>query len=216
MKRIIVCLTTLWLLTLLSCDSTGVQDTIKSDQQTLAKKMAFPFNTPKVADQASITQLRSYTKELILKRQKNLREDLHDITYYYESPRGFANLNKTLGQQHFVGQWLKFEKDYTYKYGIGNEEIGGGIYHHAGSDSKLFMLDNDIQLEPKLWDLKSNSEFFNFLGRPIIVIEDDNGHGQVLMSNFSNDAFLGRQKILVESKNGMQIMMTLLEKKPTP
>jgi len=77
------------------------------------------------------------------------------------------------------------------------------------------MLDDDEQIEPKMWSLLSNSDFFNFLGHPIILIEDSQGNGQVLMNNFANDGFLDQQHILAQANNGMQIMMTKVEGRPT-
>ena len=203
------------LMLLVSCDKAPIGVETSSDPKTLTIKRSFPFNEPKITDQKVISQLRSYALDLITKRQENMKEDLFDLTYYYVSPRGFSNLNKVTGQQAYTGYWAKFDKDYTYQYGIRDQVIGDGVYHYAGSDTKLFMLDNDRQIEPKMWNIKSNSEFFNFLGRPIIVVEDASGHGQLLMSNFSNDGFLNTQKIIVQSGNGTQIMMLLLEQKPS-
>jgi len=82
------------------------------------------------------------------------------------------------------------------------------------SDESLFMLDNDVQLEPKMWTILSDSEAINMMGRPVIIIEDQDGKGQVLMSNFANDNFLNKQYILGQVHNGMQINMLLLEQKP--
>lgn len=197
-----------------ACESKPSSNEVSSDVETLKVKKSFPFNEPKVTDQQTIGQLRSYVRDLIIKRQENMREDLFDLTYYYFSPRGFSNLNKVTGQQAYAGFWAKFKGDYTYEYGIHDQIIGSGIYHYAGSDTKMFMLDNDVQLEPKMWNLKANSEFFNFIGRPIMVLEDNTGHGQILMSNYSNDKFLQNKKVLVEGKNGTQIMMALMEQRP--
>jgi len=196
-----------------SCDTDKGKPT--TDPALFAQKLTFPFNTPKVKGQAAITMLRDHVRDLILLRQRNQEGDLFDLTYYYITPRGFSNLDRRVGPDAFAGFWAKFKKDYTYEYGIRQEKIGSGIYHYGGSDDKLFMLDDDEQIEPKMWSLLSNSDFFNFLGHPIILIEDSQGNGQVLMNNFANDGFLDQQHILAQANNGMQIMMTKVEGRPT-
>lgn len=187
---------------------------VRSDPVLLAKKHSFPFNTPKEDDVNVIKALRGHARDLLKLRQNNLKSDLFDLTYYYIVPRGFSNENRTIGQKAFVGYWTKFENNFEYNYGIGEEVIGGGSYHYNDADELLLMLDHDSQIEPKLWSLLSNSEFFNFLGHPILVMEEADGKGHILLKNFASEKYIDAPNIIAQSNNGMQIMMTKVEERP--
>jgi len=143
-----------------------------------------------------------------------MSDDLFDLTYYYITPYGFANDNKRMGPKNFAGMWIKFDKNFNYTYGRFEETMGSGIFHYAETDEYLFMLDNDGQVEPKLFKLLSNSEFFNFVGQPVMLIDDGTGE-KMLLNNFANDQFLETITILHEIHNGSQIMMQMGEEQPT-
>ena len=197
----------------LSCDHATTPKNTISESVKLMEKSSYPFNTPKVSDQQSIVQLRKHMEELIALRQKNGQRDLFDLTYYYLIPYGFANEDSIRPIEASEGYWIKFKEDFTYQYGSFEEVEGSGMYHYTESDFKLLMLDDDEQIEPKFWEVRSNSDYFNFIGQPIIVIMDNKEQERILMSNFSNDGYLATQKIMVEAQNGMQILM---KKQETP
>ena len=108
---------------------------------------------------------------------------------------------------------MKFEGDFTYRYGLYDKIIGGGIYHYGDGDGFLMLLDDDEKVEPRLFSIQSNSEFFNFIGRPIMFIDDGTGVN-LLLDNWSNDAFLETVQIKHKVENGMQIMMKMLDNQP--
>lgn len=197
----------------LSCDKEQGQ-VQPTDPALYAQKIKFPFNTPK-AKEGSLEKIREHVEKIIKARQRNMKEELFDLTYYYIVPQYFSNVNVMNTGEEFVRHWIKFENDYTYRYGIGPDEIGSGIYHYAPSTKRLMMLDNDPQVEPKMWSLLSNSEFMNFLGHPLLVIRDQMNQEYLLMDNFANDALIEQAgKMIAEAHNGMQIKMILLESAP--
>ena len=196
-----------------SCDQ-GTSANRPTDPALYAQKIKFPFNTPK-AKEGSIEKLRLHVEKIIKARQANMKEELFDLTYYYINPQYFSNLNVMNTGEEFVRHWIKFENNYTYRYGIGPDVIGSGIYHYAPSSKRLMMLDDDVQVEPKMWSLLTNSEFMNFLGHPLLVVRDQTGNEFMMMENFANDRLLEQAGTMVaEAHNGMQIKMILLENAP--
>lgn len=219
-----------FLLTILlySCGgSTDVKTPAKSEpgkitsqvpQQTIAgvtydDKILFPFNLPKAKKSDDLQDIRSRYKDIINLRRDNLKTDLFDLTYNFVGPHGFANLKRRVGRKAFEGQWMKFESNFTYRYGLYDKVIGGGIYHYGDGDGFLMLLDDDEKVEPRLFSIQSNSEFFNFIGRPIMFIDDGTGVN-LLLDNWSNDAFLETVQIKHKVENGMQIMMKMLDNQP--
>lgn len=180
---------------------------------TYEQKINFPFNLPKANEGDDLKTIRSKFEEVINLRRENLQTDLFDLTYNFVAPYGFANLRRRVGPDSFRGQWAKFEKDFTYSYGVYTETVGGGIYHYSDQDGFLMLLDDDEQVEPRLFSIQSNSEFFNFIGRPIMFIDDGTGVN-LLLANWSNDSFLETVKIKHRIENGMQIMMKMVDEKP--
>ena len=197
-----------------SCTNETSSIETKVGPQELSKKLNYPFNTPKVQDEQAIVLLRSYVKELINAKQRNIKSDLFELTYYFMLPYGFANDNNISAVESNKRLWLKFADDFTYEYGSFNEVMGNGVYNFLETDSDLFMLDNDSQIEPKFWSVKSNSDHFSFIGKPIIVVKGEEGGGQVLLKNLANDDFLNAQNIMVSGPNGMQLLMNKSETIP--
>jgi len=198
---------------LYSCGSSESSPKVATDAGSYDDKIMFPFNLPKAKEGDDMKVIRSKMKDIIEERQQKVKGDLFDITYYYISPHGFANLRKRTGPQAFVGQWMKFETDYTYTYGVYDKVIGSGIYHYTDQDFFLMLLDDDSHIEPRLFSLQSNSEFFNFIGRPIMFADDGTGEN-LLLGNWANDAFLASIKVNIKVENGMQIMMKMMDEKP--
>jgi len=181
---------------------------------TYEEKIQFPFNLPKAKKGDDVAGIRSRFKKVVDLRRNNLTSDLFDLTYNFITPHGFANLRKRKGAASFRGQWVKFEKDFTFRYGMYDKLIGGGLYHYSDQDGFLMLLDDDEKVEPRLFSIQYNSEFYNFIGRPIMFIDDGNGEN-LLLANWSSDGFLEKVKINHRVENGMQIMMKLIDEKPT-
>lgn len=192
-----------------SCDSTSF------DADALKEKQSFPFNTPKAKEDVSLPHLRQTINKLIIDRQATIKEDLFDLTYYYITPQYFSNMSKIDASINYNGFWIKFDNNYTFKYGKYEKVIGSGIYHYSTTSQLLIMLDDDEKIEPKMFTVKSNSEFINMMGRPIIIIRNLEGIEFVILQQFSSDNYIGRAGTKVaEAHNGMQIKMILLEEQP--
>jgi len=196
----------------LSCGAPEVQRSIVTGG-TYEEKVAFPFNDPRAEEGDDLDKIRSTMQDVIDLRKNNMKSDLFEITYYYIAPYGFANKGKRIGPDAFEGMWLKFGEDFSYKYGVYDKEVGSGIYHYSSQDFFLMLIDDDKEIEPRLFSVQSNSEFFNFIGRPIMIVEDSSGEN-LLLANWANDAFLQTVRVNNELPNGMQIMMTMLEEQP--
>lgn len=203
------------LLLLISFGWTGCEEKVEvvSTPEEYKKKLVFPFNTPKIRDGVDLQDVRSRVKNVIKARQKAINDDLFDLTYYYITPFGFDNNRKRAGPENFVGLWLKFEKDFTYTYGRYEELIGSGIFHFTDKEELLLMLDDDPKVEPKFFSALSNSEFYNFIGRPINFIDDGKGV-RMMFSDFANDGFIESVKMVAQLHNGMQIMLKMTETQP--
>lgn len=182
-------------------------------QGTYDEKLAFPFNDPRAREGDDVARIKSKFLSLIDLRRNKMPTKLFDMTYYYIGPYGFANRGRRIGPSAFEGQWLKFADDFTYEYGVYDEVKGSGVYHYSDTDFFLMMYDSDPKIEPRLFSIQSNSEFFNFIGRPIIVVDDGSGE-HILLDKWSNDRFLNQVRIVHNLSNGMQIMMKMLDEKP--
>ncbi len=195
-----------------ACDQQG--STPATSPELYAKKLSFPFNTPK-AKAGSLDKLREAVSNLITVRQKSMKEEVFDLTYYYITPQYISNNNVIDASGEFAKHWVKFENDYTFAYGIGPEPIGTGVYHYAPSQQRLIMLDDDALVEPKMWSILANSEFMNFLGHPLLLIRDRQDNEFLLMNNFANDQYINNiGQMVAEAHNGMQIKMLLSENAP--
>ena len=198
----------LFIILLASCQQKNLK---KNDE-----KLKFPFNVEKLTEGHPLDQLRSVVKNVIQKRQASVTTDLFDMTYYHIQPEYFSNLSNIDATLDFDGFWLKFENDYSYAYGIYDKLIGNGTYHYSSSEQLLIMLDSDIAIEPKIFTVLSNSEFMNFMGRPLIAFYNQQGEPSILLNNWNNDTFIsGLGRKIAEAFNGIQIKMILLESRPS-
>ena len=210
--KISVTLSFLSLLLLIS--SCNINEDKVDGNSTLQERQDFPFNKSTLGDATQLSSLRSKVSILIAKRQKSIQEDLSDLTYYYAMPHGTNRTGRPVAPQEFLGMWIKFENNYTFSYGKEKKLYGNGVYHYSPTDRILIMLDDNDQIEPKMWEFLFNSESFNFVGRPLIVIKDKKEQEFVLTSNFWNDAYLNNVETLLQVPNNSQILMNLSENKP--
>ena len=202
----------LFALLLFACTEKAVQ---RSSPELFAKKLAMPFNLSKADPSVSLKFVRDEVRKTILERQKTIVENKMDLTYYYLAPQFLSNLGKVDPSIKYEGYWLKFEENNTFKYGIYDDIIGSGIYHYNPVSELLIMLDDDEQVEPKMWSFKYNSEFANLLGHPFII-KQANGVPYVIMKNWADTPYLDTLgKSLAEVHNGMQLKMILYEQQPS-
>ena len=196
---------------LFSCEEKELE--ITSSPEELRQKLSFHFNVLKARDGDDIKYLRKFIKKTIRERQKSMPNQLWDLPSFFLTPFGVAVNGGRAKPKNAEGMWLKFEKDYTYAYGRYDKVVGSGIYHYSDSDEFLVMLDMDSQVEPKLFKLLSNSEMFNFVGQPIMLIDDGKGE-RMLWKNFAQDGFLETVKINHQLHNGAQIVMRMQPSRP--
>ncbi len=196
---------------LFSCGEKEVE--ITSSPEELRQKLSFHINELKARDGDDIKYLRKFVKKTIRERQKSLPNQLWDLPSFFLTPFGVAVNGGRAKPKDAEGMWMKFESDYTYTYGRYDKIVGSGIYHFADSDEFLLMLDHDSQIEPKLFKLLSNSEMFNFVGQPIMLIDDGTGE-RMLWKNFAQDGFLETVKINHQLHNGAQIVMKMNPTRP--
>lgn len=62
------------------------------------------------------------------------------------------------------GQWLKFEDDHTYTYGLANTVNGSGEYHYSLDSEKLIMVDDKDDMMPEEWEIKAQDEVMIMVG----------------------------------------------------
>lgn len=197
------------MLLLVSCE----EKEVTSSPEELRQKLSFHINVQKAREGDDIKYLRKFIKKTIKGRQKSLPGQLWDLPTFHLTPYGVAVNGGRAKPKDAEGMWYKFNKDYTYAYGRYDNVVGSGIYHYADSDEFLVMLDNDGQIEPKLFKLLSNSEMFNFVGQPIMLIDDGKGE-RMLWKNFAQDGFLETVKINHQLHNGSQIVMKMEATRP--
>lgn len=144
-----------------------------------------PLNIHKGGNYASLEQIRVQALNIINHRVKTEPEPLAMLTYAYWTPEFVYNGKSISNSGEYVGYWIKFDDDFTYKYGQDSKLLGKGRYHFRLDDKNLHMLDNDVESEPKVW-----------------------------MVNHAADvlALVGTHEYQVN--NGMQIKMVALEKNP--
>lgn len=203
-------------LSLIMCASCGETGPKTAVAQEPSEKLVFPHNIEKLKFRPHLEEIRSVMKNLINLRAKGMKEDMRTLTYYHIQAQYVSNLNKIDASIKYDGQWLKFDDDYTFKYGIYDRVIGSGIFHYSESTERLMMLDDDPQIEPKMWTIKSNSDYINMMGLPLLLVEDLQKKRNLIMDNFTNDKAINRMgKKVITAHNGMQMKMLLLVGQPT-
>ena len=168
---------------LFSCDNTGKKS------NPLTEDEINPVNIQKggkFSEFSSVQDIRNQARTLLNYRIENGGPPLSMITYAWWYPEVCYNEQKFSKELAYVGHWLKFEEDFSYTYGIYDRTTGGGRYHYRLDDSQLIMLDNDPEMEPKVWDAKNNGEIMPFVGTHTFDVN-----------------------------NGMQIKMIPLDERPT-
>lgn len=109
---------------------------------------------------------RAYAKQLIKTRAEK-EEAMSLLTsdhWAYEFVHDGYEMSKSGA---YDGQWLKYEDDHTYEYGLRNEVQGSGTYHYSVTSGVMIMLDNDENKLPEEWNVKSRDEVMILEGATI-------------------------------------------------
>ena len=124
----------------------------------------FPLNIQKGGTYRSLDQIRVRALGVIEDRIKKNPKALSMLTYGWWNPEFVYNDQEISGQDTYAGYWLKFEDDFTYQYGYYEQLMGSGKYYFRLDDKSLYMLDSDINSEPKVWTANHNGELMALVG----------------------------------------------------
>lgn len=126
--------------------------------------LIIPMNYYKGGDYTSVQDIRTTLRTMLEHRIKTEPEALSMVTFGYWEPEGVYNLGKMSMQDEYKGYWLDFKEDFTYEYGYYERVDGSGRYHLKLNNMSLLMLDDNPNMEPKVWSLRSNGESIVFVG----------------------------------------------------
>ena len=93
-----------------------------------------------------------------------------------DNPEPYAIVEADLWEYEFVfdgqmskpgeyeGVWIDFKPDFTYEYGRNSEVLGSGRYHYHFDRGELLMVDNQSDLKPREWSVKSAGDAMVLIG----------------------------------------------------
>lgn len=145
------------------CKNSGSQesDQISSPDPNLK---VFPMNIQKGGTFRSLDQIRVQALSIITHRTKEEPDALSMLTYLYWTPEFVYNSGTISKENEYAGHWIKFEDDFTYSYGFGPQTFGKGKYHFRLADKKLYMLDDNVEYEPKVWEVNHSADVIALTG----------------------------------------------------
>ena len=124
----------------------------------------FPMSIQKGGTYRSLDQIRVQALSIIQHRIKEEPESLSMLTYVFWTPEFVYNQQNISKTDEYSGYWIKYEDDFTYSYGLGGKTYGKGRYHFRLDDKKLYMLDDNVELEPKVWQINHNADVIALVG----------------------------------------------------
>jgi len=135
----------------------------KTGFKTVDGDKVFPISIQKGGSFRSLEQIRVQALTIINDREEP--EAFSIITAGYWHPEAVVNGRDIRGQGYYEGYWIKFEDDFSYRYGVYGDLLGSGKYHFRLEEESLIMLDNDFEQEPKVWSAKANGRAIALAGR---------------------------------------------------
>ena len=150
-------------LILLSCNPSNSSS--GSDNIPTSEDKIFPLTIQKGGNTMPLEQIRAQARTLIDHRIQTGTEALSMLTSGFWWPEYVFNKGSISAQGHYDGYWLDFKEDFSYEYGKYSTRYGGGKYHYSLDNSYLIMLDNDVALEPKVWQANYNGQAIALVGR---------------------------------------------------
>jgi len=112
--------------------------------------LRFPLNIQNNSKAKSLEQTRVQALSVITHRQKTQPNALSILTNPHWIPEFVFNSTMSAANE-YAGYWIRFDDDHSYTYGYYDEDLGGGQYHYDMELTELHMLDNNIELQPKVW-----------------------------------------------------------------
>lgn len=151
-------------------------------EQTVENSDNIEIGTPKVRTVDDVkpekkNKLRSNAMDEINFRKQEVSsapvKEITDQIWTYE----FIYDGQTMKTpQAAKGEWIDFNEDLTYHYGVNSERKGSGIYHYTLDSGELFMLETSNNSPPQKWLAKVSGNVLILAGRP--SMEYGNTYGQ--------------------------------------
>ena len=148
-----------------ACNGKKIATPPDSTTSNIVKGPEMPVNTKKTAQYKSLEGARRECESLIQHRKGTHPNPMAMVTQTFWTWAGFFNGKEMVHPDRLLGQWLKFEDNFTYSYGYYDDVNGTGIYHYRIDDDALLMLDDNEELQPKEWQLRSNGTAIVLEGR---------------------------------------------------
>ena len=150
---------------LISCGGASNKVSSNPNATSVVPGPEMPINIEKTAEYPSLESVRREAESLIQHRKGTHPNPMAMITQTYWTWAGFFNGQEMVHPDRLLGQWLKFEDNFTYSYGYYDDTNGTGIYHYRIDDDALIMLDDNEEIQPKEWQLRSNGTAIVLEGR---------------------------------------------------
>jgi len=166
MKSIMIVFICVSAMMITACKGDGASGsgTSTSSGKVVKTDKVFPISIQKGGTYKSLEQIRVHAMTIISDRAKKEPEALSIITAAYWHPEAVVNGREIHGTGYYEGYWIKFEDDFTYRYGVYADLLGSGQYHFRLEDETLYMLDADVEQEPKVWSAKANGQAISLAG----------------------------------------------------
>jgi len=147
------------------CGGEGAKKPASQNGLTIVAGPEMPINTKKTAEFESLEIARRECEALIQHRKGTHPNPMAMLTQTFWTWAGFFNGQEMVHPDRLIGQWIKFEDNFTYSYGYYDDVNGTGIYHYRLDDDALLMLDDNEDIQPKEWALRSNGTAIVLEGR---------------------------------------------------
>lgn len=131
------------------------------DDITILRNMHIPIDAGMISTlrTEALTELNDWWKKHDKKSFIALDQDL----YVYDRVHNGEVLSAP-GQ--YADYWVDYNEDLTYTYGMNQKELGSGKYYFDGDKMKLLMVDNDENIKPRKYDVKTVGEALIIVGDP--------------------------------------------------
>jgi len=168
---------------MIACKPDGTSKGVPED---IAEDKIFPLSIELKGAYTDLDHIRAQALSIIDYRIQNSDKALSMMTSGYWWPEFVYHSGSISGEGHYDGYWIKYGDDFTYTYGVYGDTWGSGKYHYGLDNQELMLLDNDVELEPKVFQGNYNGELMSYIGKHTFGVN-----------------------------NGMQIKMVPLEEVPT-
>lgn len=150
---------------LFACGDSTTKTPPNPNAKAIVEGPVMPINIKKSAQYESLASARREAQSLIQHRKTTHPNPMAMVTQTYWTWAGFFDGKEMMHPDRLLGQWLKFEDNFSYSYGYYDDVNGTGIYHYRIDDDSLLMLDDDETKQPKEWQLRSNGTAIVLEGR---------------------------------------------------